>query len=212
VELGAALAARPSPAAVTVGALAPGSARPRPGGEAPAVSPSPFEAFYRAESTRILAVVAALTGDWGAAEDIVQEAFAAAYRRWDTVGRFDRPGAWVRRVAINQAISRARRRAVETRVLARIGLGPDAHDDEPMVEAELWTAVRRLPRRQAQAVALAYAGDLGIAEIAAVLGCGEGSVKTHLRRARERLAREVPDPRADPDADAGARRAGGGDG
>jgi RNA polymerase sigma-70 factor (ECF subfamily) len=159
------------------------------------VTPPAFEAFYRSERAGILAVAAGLVGDWGVAEDVVQESFAEAYRQWKTVGRFDRPGAWVRRVAINKAISRMRRRSVEHRVLGTIGLGPESCD-APVVDAELWAAVRRLPPRQAQVVALTYIGDLTMLEVADLLGCSEGSVKTHLRRARERLAREVPDPRA----------------
>lgn len=152
-----------------------------------------FEAFYRTERPRILAVVAGLVGDWGIAEDVAQESFAEAYRRWRTVGRYDRPGAWVRRVAINRAISRVRRHRIEARVLSRVGLAPDAYGDTPVMDAELWAAVRRLPHRQAQVVALAYIEDLTMPQIAEVLGCSKDSVKTHLRRARERLAREVPD-------------------
>jgi RNA polymerase sigma-70 factor (ECF subfamily) len=176
----------PSPGPATglragVGRLAPQAA--------PAVS---FEDLYRVESRRVLAVVLALTGDWGAAEDVVQESFAEAYCRWDTVRRLDRPGAWIRRVAINRAISRARRRAVEQRVLSQLGLRAESVDD-PVPDADLWAAVRRLPRRQAQVVALTYIENLTMAEVAGVIDCGEGSVKKHLSRARQRLARELPD-------------------
>jgi len=166
----------------------------RPAPPARIATASGFEALYRAERTSILAVAAALVGDWGVAEDVVQESFAEAYLQWKTVGRFDRPGAWVRRVAINKAISRLRRRGVETRVLGRVGLGAQATTDAP-ADAELWETVRGLPRRQAQVVALTYIMDLTMTEVADVLGCSEGSVKTHLHRARERLAREMPDRR-----------------
>jgi RNA polymerase sigma-70 factor (ECF subfamily) len=162
------------------------------------VTPSAeFEALYRTERASILAVAAALVGDWGVAEDVTQESFAQAYLQWKSVRNLDRPGAWVRRVAINKAISRLRRRNVETRVLTRVGLGAEFSTDAPVADAELWEAVRGLPRRQAQVVALTYIMDLTMVEVADVLGCSEGSVKTHLHRARERLAREVPD-RADP--------------
>ena len=127
---------------------------------------------------------------------MVQESFAEAYRQWNTVGHYSRPDAWVRRVAINRAISRVRRRGIETRVLRRVGLGPDADGDAPIVDAELWAAVRRLSRRQVQVVALTYIEDLTLHQVAEVLGCSRESVKTHLRRAHERLAREVGDPRA----------------
>ena len=55
----------------------------------------------------------------------------------------------------------------------------------------LWAEVRRLSKRQAQAVALFYAADLPLAEIADVLGCSEGTVKSHLKRARSTLARKL---------------------
>lgn len=51
-----------------------------------------------------------------------------------------------------------------------------------------WAEVRRLPRRQAQSIALFYVYDLGVAEIARTLGCSEGSVKVHLSRGRAALA------------------------
>ena len=67
-----------------------------------------------------------------------------------------------------------------------------AHDD-------FWDHVRRLPRRQAQSVALRYVCDLEVAEIARTLGCSEGSVKVHLSRAREALSVQLrPDVEAGP--------------
>ena len=51
----------------------------------------------------------------------------------------------------------------------------------------VWRAVHRLPRRQRQAVALHYVGQLSMAEIADVMGCSEGAVKSHLHRARDHL-------------------------
>ena len=169
---------------------------PHPAPESCFTTSEGFEALYRAERASILAVAGALVGDWAIAEDVVQESFAQAYLQWKTVGQFDRPGAWVRRVAINKAISRLRRREAETRALGRVGLGSQASSDAPVADAELWAVVRGLPRRQAQAVALTYIMDLTMAEVAEVLGCSEGSVKTHLHRARERLAREMPDRRS----------------
>lgn len=60
----------------------------------------------------------------------------------------------------------------------------------------LWNAVRSLPKRQAQVVALAFAEDLDVRTIAATLGIGEESVRTHLRRGRIAVAarlKEEPD-------------------
>lgn len=160
-----------------------------------AVEGDAFDTFYRSEKPRVVAVVSSLTGDRAAAEDIVQEAFATAMRRWATVSGYERPGDWVKRVAVNRAISRFRRRQSETRALTRFA----GHDDEPSFapEAEpweddpLWAAVRRLPRRQAQAIVLVYVDDLSLERVAEILECSIGSVKTHLHRGRQRLAAEL---------------------
>ena len=58
-------------------------------------------------------------------------------------------------------------------------------------DAAFWQAVRRLPLRQAQAVALYYMEDYSVREIAEVLDCSEGTVKTHLSRARDAVARQL---------------------
>jgi RNA polymerase sigma-70 factor (sigma-E family) len=164
-----------------------------------AVAGDAFDTFYRSEKPRVVAVVSSLTGDRAAAEDIVQEAFATAMRRWATVSGYERPGDWVKRVAVNRAISRFRRRQSESRALTRFaGHGDDevsvAPEPQPWEDDPLWVAVRKLPRRQAQAVVLVYVDDLPLDRVAEILECSVGSVKTHLHRARQRLAAELQQP------------------
>jgi RNA polymerase sigma-70 factor (sigma-E family) len=162
-------------------------------GEGDVVPPdATFEAFYRSERRRILAVVVLLTGDRAAAEDVVQDAFAAALRRWAVISTYDRPGDWVKRVAVNRAISRFRRgrneRIALERVAGRSGADrPDWGGAEPAEDA-LWAAVRRLPRRQAQVIALMYVDDQSTRQVAETLGCSVGAVKSHLHRAKHHLA------------------------
>ena len=147
-----------------------------------------FDAFYRRELPDLVAFAAALAGP-AAADDIAQDAMLVAYRRWDTVSVMDVPAAWVRRVCANRAVSSLRRRGVEVRALLR--LSARRPDEPPPLDgdaAAFWGEVRRLPRRQAQAVALFYVYDLGVAEIARTLGCAEGTVKVHLSRGRAALA------------------------
>jgi RNA polymerase sigma-70 factor (ECF subfamily) len=93
-------------------------------------------------------------------------------------------------VCANLAVSQVRRRAIEARVLVRLAWQPAAATEQA-VDDEFWREVRRLPRRQAQAVALRYAFDLGVAEIGETLECSEGTVKQHLSRARRRLAERL---------------------
>jgi RNA polymerase sigma-70 factor (ECF subfamily) len=59
---------------------------------------------------------------------------------------------------------------------------------------DLWTAIRRLPKRQAQAVVLYYLADLPLRDVAVVMGCREGTAKAHLDRARKHLAASIEPP------------------
>jgi Sigma-70 region 2 len=86
-------------------------------------SPERFESFYLREFRKVVALTYALSGSGLAAEDLAQEAFLAASQRWEVIGRYERPEAWVRRVAANMARRTVRRRFTEARVLARAALG-----------------------------------------------------------------------------------------
>lgn len=152
-----------------------------------AVVPRSFEGFYSAQWVPVVGVTAALCRDVAIAEELAQEAFLRAYGRWGRVSRMDRPELWVRRVALNLAVSGFRRRQAESRALRRVhGRHDDARAHDLEVE-EFWEALRSLPTRQAQAAALFYVDDLPVAEVAQVLGCAPGTVKAHLHAARQRL-------------------------
>jgi RNA polymerase sigma factor (sigma-70 family) len=149
-----------------------------------------FEDFYRQEFPRIRALARVLVGG-PSSDDVAQEAMLVAYRRWREVSRLADPAMWVRRVCVNLATSQLRRRGVEARALLRLGARPSlpvalTDDDETF-----WSAVRSLPRRQAQVVALFYLYDLAVADVAVTLEMSEGSVKTHLFRARAALAQRL---------------------
>jgi RNA polymerase sigma-70 factor (ECF subfamily) len=158
---------------------------------APAVflapAPEPFADFYRREYPRLRVLARALVGA-AAADDVAQEAMLVAYDRWATVATYQSPAAWVRCVCARKAVSVGRRRQAERRVLGRLALlrppgAEQSHDGDGF-----WALVRRLPPRQAQVVALHYALDLPVAEVARTLGCAEGTVKVHLSRARAALS------------------------
>lgn len=153
----------------------------------------PFETFYRDHYRGMLGVALALAGDTGTAEDLVQEAFLSAHRRWDRISQYDMPQAWVRRVLINRATSLRRRLGAESRALDRIGSSePHQPDLSPETEG-VWREVRNLPRRQQQAVALFYVAQLSIGEVADAMGCSRGAVKSHLHRARAALEGPLAD-------------------
>lgn len=148
-----------------------------------------FDAFYGREFRQVLGLAFVLCGSWDAAEDLAQDAFAGCYRRWDRVGALQDPGSWIRRVVANGATSRFRRLRTEQRLQHRL-CGKTEHEDEPY-DGDLWMAVRRLPRRQAQVVALRYVLGFGPTEISEVLGCSVETAKTHLARAKKALAKQL---------------------
>jgi RNA polymerase sigma factor (sigma-70 family) len=148
-----------------------------------------FDDFYRAEMPRLVALARALCGPT-LADDVAQEAMLAAYRKWEHVQDLQYPAGWVRRTCANLAVSQYRRRLVELRAVTRLASRPKPMPLEPL-DDEFWTAVLRLPARQAQSVALRYVYELEIADIAQTLEISEGSVKQHLSRARTRLAQDL---------------------
>jgi RNA polymerase sigma factor (sigma-70 family) len=150
-----------------------------------------FDDFYRREHRHVLGLAFVLTGNQWVAEDTAQEAFTAAFRHWRSIVAYDSPGAWVRRVTCNRAASALRRRVREAKALIRLAGRTQTHIELDEGDEAFWQAVRRLPARQAQAVALYYMEDYSVKEISEVLDCSEGTVKTHLSRAREAVARQL---------------------
>lgn len=155
----------------------------------------PFESFYRREYHHVVAVARALAPDRAAAEDLAQESFAVAHRHWDRISRYHNPRSWVRRVMINKATSMRRRIGAELRAMTRAGHDPHrgVTPDLTPSTGEVWDEVRRLPRRQQQAVVLHYVGQLTTEEIGEAMGCSTGAVKSHLHRARETLRGRLAD-------------------
>ena len=130
----------------------------------------------------------ALSGSRSAAEDLAQEAFLAAHNAWDRVSLYEKPEAWVRRVVANKSVSLFRRKMREAKALARMKPESSYLPRIPAEDDEFWKAVRALPKRQSQAIALHYLEELSVAEIADILDCAEGTVKVHLHKGRRRLA------------------------
>ena len=79
-----------------------------------------FETWYRAEHPRVLAALSVVARDPDLAQEVAAEAFARALQRWERVGEMDSPGGWTYRVALNVLRRRARRAALERRLLSRV--------------------------------------------------------------------------------------------
>lgn len=157
-----------------------------------------YTGFFRAEYQAVVRTVELIVGDHETALDITQDAFARLYRHWKKVSRYENPGAWVRRSAINLAISHLRRRRVQERALGR--LLPDPHDDT-LRDPGVLAAVRRLPPAQRAAVVLFYFEDQPTSEVARILDCSESTARVHLHKARSKLATMISSDAAERSAD-----------
>jgi RNA polymerase sigma-70 factor (sigma-E family) len=141
----------------------------------------------------LLGTAYALTGDRGLAEDLLQTALLKTYRHWSQVRRSDRPESYVRRVMANQRISWWRRRRVAesgTAVPDRAGPVPYPVEERD----ELWRALHELPPRMRAVLVLRYFEDRSEAEIAGLLGCSAGTVKSQAARGLDRLRDVLTEP------------------
>ncbi|MFN8053470.1 MAG: sigma-70 family RNA polymerase sigma factor [Acidimicrobiales bacterium] len=150
-----------------------------------------FGVFYAEAYPGLVRLGLVLTGSVGDAEDLAQETLSRALTLWARVSTLESPLGWCRHVCLNLVYSRTRRLRREAAALLRLGsLRPVADDAIAVSDAasEFWAAVRSLPPRQAQVVALRYAADLQAVEIAATLGRDPATVRSHLHAARSALA------------------------
>jgi RNA polymerase sigma factor (sigma-70 family) len=138
-----------------------------------------FERFYEMEAQSVFRAVYLLCRDRILAEDATQEAFARALQRWERLASQPWAGGWVTTTALNVA-----RRGMRRRRLLR-SVPRDNPDLEETID--LWTQVKELSRRQQEAVVLHYRMGFSVEEVAQVMGCSDGTVRTHLTRAREVL-------------------------
>jgi RNA polymerase sigma factor (sigma-70 family) len=136
-----------------------------------------FDEAYGPLFRRAATLAYRLLGERAAAEDVAAEALARAYARWSRLEGLAYRDAWVLRVATNLAIDAARRRP---RGLPIPNFGDRA--DAAVLRIALVAALRSLPRRQRQAVALRYLSGLPHDQVATALGISAGSASTHLRR------------------------------
>ncbi len=152
------------------------------------VGPSPsFDALFVREYPRMVALAAAVSGSRAHAEDIAQEAMTRLHHKWATVGRYDKPGSWLRRVTINLAVSQRRRHLSEAKAILRLRSSEPELPPSPPADEAIWDAVASLPRNQRAAVALHFLEDRGHDEIAEILDISPSTARVHLHRARQAL-------------------------
>jgi len=135
-----------------------------------------FADFYRLEYDRAIRMAWLLTGSQAAAEDVVQDAMSGVYRSFE---RLQSPGAYLRRAVVNRARSRSRdeRRQQERATRLAPERGAEAAD------AALLGLIGQLPYRQRVVIVARYWGGWSEVEIARMLGCRRGTVKSLASRA-----------------------------
>jgi RNA polymerase sigma factor (sigma-70 family) len=161
-----------------------------------------FAEFYKASWAPCLRAVSASVADPRLAEDMVAEAFARAWSSWRDVSRHPAPRAWVVRTALNAGVSWWRRRHREVALAGQDPAGQDRASQDPAgcggstdpgegLDTALMEAVRRLPAREREVIALRLILDLDTETTAKHLGIAPGTVRAHLSRAMVALRQEA---------------------
>jgi RNA polymerase sigma-70 factor (ECF subfamily) len=160
------------------------------------------ERFVHRGYAATVATVALVCGDRAAAEDAVLEAVARAWERLDRWKSIESLPAWVLAVSLNLSRSSFRRMLAEQR--ARLRLSPPIVADpiESLAYVDVLRGLDRLSRREREVTVLRYYRDLDVAEIASVLGIGDGTVKVLLHRARAKLAAVLGTPESESESEA----------
>jgi RNA polymerase sigma-70 factor (sigma-E family) len=155
-----------------------------------------FAVYVRDRGEHHLRVAVLLTGDWHAAQDLVQASLVKLYRVWPRLRVDGDPDAYLRRIMVNTQRSwwRARWRRELPAAQLPEGINGDDIAERQAVGALVRQALAGLSRQQRAVLVLRYCEDLPEAEVAEILGCSVGTVKTHAHRGvatlRERLGGE----------------------
>ena len=155
-----------------------------------------FEAVVVDYRRRVFGLAFSILRDRGIAEDVAQEVFVKLWKALDSFDGRAKLSTWIYAITRNAAISaqRKQRHSVsmsEPVVLAEAEAATATEDTIATDDSMLWRAVAALPETQRQVVTLYYQDERPVDEVAAMLGLPVNTVKTHLRRARARLADEL---------------------
>jgi RNA polymerase sigma-70 factor (sigma-E family) len=150
-----------------------------------------FVAFYQGRGTALRRTAYLLSGNWHAAEDLVQTTFVKLYLAWPRINA-EGAEAYARRVLVRTYLAERRLRRSSEIPLAE---PPDraAPEADPATGIDVRRALADLPRRQRAVVVLRYWEDLSTAETAELLGVAAGTVKSQAARAVATLRDKVGD-------------------
>ncbi|MEU7859609.1 SigE family RNA polymerase sigma factor [Nonomuraea sp. NPDC049141] len=152
-----------------------------------------FVDFVRHRGDHHLRTAVLLTGDWHTAEDLVQSCLGKLYRVWHRLDTRSEPDAYLRRILVNTYRSwwRARwRREIPRAELPDLP-GPADLGEARAVAEDVRKALAKLPVRQRTALVLRFFADLPESEVADLMGCSAGTVKTHTHRGLQAMRRLI---------------------
>jgi RNA polymerase sigma-70 factor (sigma-E family) len=147
-------------------------------------APPSFEEYVRDRHAELLRFAHALSGDPHLAADLVQDALERAGVRWRRIRRQDDPEGYLRRIIVNRHLNSWRSRWRE-RLVADVPDRGYAQAEPP--DDRLWSILATLPRQQRAVLVLRFYADLSEGQIAAMLGCSLGTVKSTSSRAMAKL-------------------------
>ena len=160
--------------------------RQRGGGDGRVDERSDFDQFVAARSTALLRTAYLLTHDHALAEDLLQTALAKAWFAWRRID--GPPEPYVRKILVNTYATWWRRKwngeLATDEMPERVDADPSSAADQ---NHDLWIAMERLPRRQRAVVVLRFFEDLTEVQVADLLGCSVGTVKSQTSKALAKL-------------------------
>lgn len=158
------------------------------------------EEFFKCYWPWLLRILVSQASDFGLAEEAAGETFMIAWDKWDKLLTYDRPDSWLYKVGTRklrrlEAKARAQGSLTEDPDGIKADLQHAASADEWVADhLDLVSALRLLPRRQSEVIVLRLLADCSVRETAQILGVTEGTVKTQLSRAIEKLRVLLDDP------------------
>jgi RNA polymerase sigma-70 factor (ECF subfamily) len=149
-----------------------------------------FDELFASTYPAIVRGAALVVGDREVARELAQEAFVKALLHWRRVRTYDRPDAWVRKVAFRMAL-RAKAREPQRGAL------PEQAVSDRVIDLDLVRVIAQLPPIQRAAIVLHYLDDLPVEQVAEMLGCAPSTARVHLHRGRTRLNELLHEERDD---------------
>jgi DNA-directed RNA polymerase specialized sigma24 family protein len=146
--------------------------------------PVPFERVYEEEYDGCVRLAYVLTGSWPLAERIARRALVAVRGDWERIGQLDEPVNRIKHEVAERALPAGSR-------VVHLGFRQRPVEAQPDAPEDFWAAVRHLPRRQAQAVAIYYLENSSTQAVADVLGVSNGIAHNHVEAGRRALAHQL---------------------